>query len=259
MSQSTAPAPAPATISREEHRALLNHHMAKIREANTAVDLARAPFDAARENLTGVIDQARADLGKKAYTRKRLLSYLEDLGARLRNLMQEEEQRFRDRQDLGLPVFGEQQSLFGGDETPQEAKDELTWEAEGYLFGRRAAERKPPEGCPPRFAQHFLKGFDRGQDENGRLFIQANEVKKRLAEPAADQKPVELNGEPEPGTTEAKAAERKAVAAAKAGLDKLKGKTAADDFQASDAELAQQKPRAAVVQTKAEAEPLPVH
>lgn len=253
---------AQTTLSREEHRALLNHHMAKIREASAAVDVAKAPFEAARDALTGTIDQARADLGKKAYTRKRLMSYLEDLSSRLRNLLHEEEQRYRDRQDLGLPVFGEQQSLaFGGEETPQEARDELAWEAEGFLFGRAARSREAPEGCPARFVPAFLKGFDLGQAENGRLFIQANEIKKRLAEPAADQKPVDLNGdaEPEQGTPEAVAAERKSVRKARASLEKLSGKTEADDFEASEDELAKQRPRVAAAQIRAAAEEAPVH
>jgi hypothetical protein len=212
-----APAPAKKTLTREEHRAILNMHMGKIRLAALGVEEARGPFDAAKEELTAAFHEARADLGK-GYTRKRLAALLDDITNRLRNLLKEEEDRFHDRVDLGLPVYGTQQDLFGvGDTMPQEAKDEAFWFAEGALVGRRAGERKAPEGCPPRMDQHFLAGYDAGQAEVGRLFVEANEVKKRLAEPVADQKPVELN-KPEPTVDEEKAAERKAVARAKASL-----------------------------------------
>lgn len=181
MGSATAPAGSPpkASTARDDHRTLLNHHMQNIRVLKQKADLAKAPYDAARENLTAGIDAARADLGKRRYTRKWLMGLLEDVSSRLRNLLAEEEQRHQDRLDLGLPVHGEQQSLFGGDETPDEAKDELAWEAEGYLFGRRGSERKGPEGCPPRFVQIFLKGWDRGQSETQLLYAEHQALLKR--------------------------------------------------------------------------------
>jgi hypothetical protein len=189
----TAAAPPKATISREDHRALLNMWMGKLRLAKGEVEKAREPLTAAQEALTALMHEARADLGK-GYTRKRLSALLEDVTSRLRNLLKEEEDRFQDRSDLGLPVYGTQADLFGaGDTMPEEARDEIFWEAEGYGFGRRAGERNPPEGCPPRFGPSFIKGYDRGQDENGRLMVAAMEAKKRLAEPAADQEAVDLN------------------------------------------------------------------
>jgi len=205
MAASPSAAPAAAATAREDHRILLNHHMAKIADANQKVTLARAPYDAARDDLTAAVDNARADLGKKLYTRKRLMSYLEDRTARLRNILAEEEQRYQDRIDLGLPVHGQQQSLFGGDETPAEAKDELAWEAEGYLFGRRGAERTAPDGTPPRFVPAFLKGWDRGQAETQQLMVAAMDAIKRRATPDAGAKTVDLNKQ-EPTEAQRKAA-----------------------------------------------------
>ncbi len=208
------------TLSREEHRALLTHHMSKLRAASAAVEEARGPFDEAKAELTALVNEAKADLGK-TYTRKYLLGLLEDAQSRLRDLLREEEQRFRDRQDLGLPVFGAQQAFdFGGDETPREVRDELEVEAEGYLVGRRAGPREAPDGCPARFVQAFLKGYDRGQDENGRLFIEANALIAKRGEPDALDEPAELN-EPEAGTPEAKKAERQSVARAKESLSRI--------------------------------------
>lgn len=224
---STSSPAAPAAISaeqaREEHRALLNHHMQRIRAADQAVTLARAPYDAARNDLTARVDEARADLGKKNYTRKRLLGLLEDLGSRLRNLLLEEQQRFQDRVDLGLPVYGEQQELaFGGAETPQEAKDALFWEANGYLRGRRGDERTSPDDCPKRFVPDDLRGWDRGQGETLLLVKEAMVARQRRTTPNAAAEPKDLNAEaPEPGTPAAKKAERASVAKAKESLEKM--------------------------------------
>lgn len=194
MGQSTPPAGSPATISKDDHRHLLQLHMQKIREANTKVELARAPFDAARDDLTAVIDDARADLGKKLYPRKRLMSYLEDLGSRLRNLLAEEQQRHQDRIDLGLPVHGEQLSLALGDPAmPQEKKDEQLWEAEGFMLGRAGKLNVIPEGCPTRFHQLVMKAAEKGQ-ELTRAEVQAGmELRQKRSQPDASAKTVDLS------------------------------------------------------------------
>lgn len=195
MGQSTLPAGQPATtISRDDHRHLLQMHMQKIRVANQAVDLARAPFDAAREDLTAVIDEARADLGKKLYPRKRLMGYLEDLGARLRNLLAEEQQRHQDRIDLGLPVHGEQQYLALGDAAmPQEKKDEQLWEAEGFLLGRAGKLNVIPEGCPTRFHQTVMKAAEKGQELTMAEVKAGMELRKKRSQPDAGVKTVDLS------------------------------------------------------------------
>lgn len=175
-------------LSKEDHAALLQHHIGKLRAQQAEIEKLKGPYDAAKSTFTDLINGAKSDLGK-AYTRKRLTALLEDFGARARDLAREEEQRFQDRIALGLPVFGVQQDLFGGagESLPQEAKDELTWEAEGYLAGRRCDERKAPEGCPPRMDQPFLRGWDRGADETAKLFTRASEI----AKPAAPAEPEE--------------------------------------------------------------------
>lgn len=227
MGTTTAPAAAPKDTSREDHRALLNMHMGKIRAANQEVEAARAPYDAARENLTAAIDEARGDLGKKLYTRKRLMSYLEDLGSRLRNLLAEEQQRYQDRLDLGLPVHGEQLSLSLGDaNTPQEAKDEMMWEAEGFLLGRAGKINIIPEGCPARFHQTVMRAAAKGQELTMAEVKAGMEARARRDQPNADAEPKNLDAAPEPGTHEAKKAERKAVDAAKASLAAMGGDTA---------------------------------
>jgi uncharacterized protein YhaN len=127
--------------STEEHRSLLTHHMAKLRAKGAEIEELRTPLKDAQEEFTALVNEAKADLGK-GYTRKYLLTLLEDTTTRLRNLLEEEQRRARDREALGLPVFGIQADLFDNADTakmPAEARDELHWEAEGYMRGRNGA------------------------------------------------------------------------------------------------------------------------
>lgn len=260
---------AKTTLSRDEKRTLLNHHVGKIRLALGVVENARTPFDDARTDLTAVIDQARADLGKKNYTRGYLLSLTSDTKAKIRDQGAEEVQRYQDRVDLNLPVAGDQLMLaLDSDTTPQEAKDEIAWEAEGFAAGRRGDERKAPEGCPPRFVQASLRGWDQGQSTTQLLFVEAQTLMKKRAEPDATGDAKDLNAgapaEPEAGSPEAKAAERKSVGLAKESLAKMGGakKPGDEGFEASPEELAGQKGRQAVVDRREGAtsgEPAPVH
>jgi len=181
--------PPKVDLSKEDHAALLNHHIGRLRAQQSKVELARAPFDAERQALTDLINAAKSDLGK-GYTRKRLSALLEDFGARVRNLMQEEEQRAQDRIALGLPVYGLQADLFGST-APQEQRDEFTFEADGYGAGRRGDEPTPPADVPERFVQLWMKGYHKGQEENGLQLGRVDAIIARQAptkaEPAAPE------------------------------------------------------------------------
>lgn len=206
----------------EEHRQLLTHHMSKLRAKRAEVDQLREPLKTAQDEFTALINEAKADLGK-GYTRKYLTTLLEDATTRLRNLLEEENRRARDREALGLPVFGVQADLFDNEATakmPAEARDEIMWEAEGYMRGRNGLLQEIPDGAPPRFHPVILKGYERGQKATQEDFLAAQELKKRQAEPDAGKKPVDLNGggEPEAGTPEAAKAERAAIRRAKESL-----------------------------------------
>lgn len=183
-------------LTREEKNALLVRHIGLLRAQQAEIEKARAPFQAAQATLTDLINTAKGDLGK-AYSRKHLIALCEDVGTRLRDLAREEEQRFHDRQALGLPVFGVQQDLFGGggDAMPEEAKDEIAWEADGYLAGRRGDSPTAPEGCPPRMDQAFMRGYNKGVEENGKLLAQAGEIAKARNAPPPKPKAEE----PDPG------------------------------------------------------------
>jgi len=220
-----------APKSAEEHRQLLTHHMSKLREMLPQIEEVKGELKVLQEEFTARVNQAKADLGK-GYSRKYLMGLLEDATSRLRDLMAEEERRARDREALGLPVFGVQADLFGaaGAGTPEEARDEVFWEAEGYMRGRNGAMEEIPDGTPPRFHQAVMRGFAAGQKATQDDFLAAQEIIKRRGEPQADAQPENLNEEePEPGTPEAARKEREAVRKAKAGLDALGAREPAEE------------------------------
>jgi hypothetical protein len=201
-------------LTQEEKNALLVHWVAKLRADKAAVTAAHAPYKEAQDNFTATVNAAKAELGKR-FTRKRLVGLLEDATARLRDILREEEERFQDRVALGLPIYGHQQDLFGaGDETPQEAKDAIGWEAEGYLLGRRGADPDIKD-MPARFKTDLMKGWHRGQEENGRLMEIAAAANR--GEPKADP-PVDLNPGPDP--TDEKAIKAAAKKLKEQGFDK---------------------------------------
>jgi hypothetical protein len=185
-------------LTKEDRAALLVHHVAKLRGQLGEIEIARAPFKAAQEALTDLVNTAKGDLGK-AYSRKRLLALCEDVGSRLRDLAKEEEQRFQDRVALGLPVFGVQQDLFGGNASamPQEKRDEFEWQSDGFLAGRRGDERKAPEGCPPRMDQFWLTGYDLGQAETVKSFSKVEEMISARTPKEPEPEPTEFDPDKE--------------------------------------------------------------
>lgn len=211
-------------LTPEEHRQLLSHHMTKLRAKRAEVEDLRVPLKDAQEEFTALVNEAKADLGK-GYTRKYLTVLLEDTTTRLRNLLEEETRRARDREALGLPVFGVQADLFDNAATakmPAEVRDEIAYEAEGYIRGRNGALESIPEGTPPRFHQAVLRGFERGQLATQEDILAAAELRKRQSEPDAGAEARDLNGgHPEPTVAETQAKERKSVARAKESLGRI--------------------------------------
>lgn len=188
--------PSPLGLKPEEHRQLLVYHMDKLREGVRSCDKLREPLKAAQEDLTARFNEAKADLGK-GYSRKYLTVLLEDVTAQMRDQVSEEARRAEDRATLGLPVFGKQMDLFGegAARMPQEAQDEMFWEAEGYKRGRNGALDEIPEGCPPRFHQAVMKGFAAGQTATQADILAAAELKAKMGQPDAGAEPVNLNEE----------------------------------------------------------------
>lgn len=184
-------------LTREERAALKSFHVRKLLSLTAAVETARGPFDEARNELTEQFAQAKADLGKE-YSRKYLTGLIEDVKTSTRDLARAEERRFEDRTDLALPVFGAQTDMFDGKAAsmPDEAKDEIYWEAEGYRAGLRVEGNSPPKDCSPRFHQPYMKGHERGLEAAAERFKKGEEVSTALSQPPADPEP-EREAEPE--------------------------------------------------------------
>ena len=177
---------APLGLKPEEHKQLLVFHTDRLRVAQRAVDKAKEPLKDAQEELTARFNEAKADLGK-GYSRKYLTSLLEDVTAQMRDQVAEETRRAQDRATLGLPVYGAQQDLFGegAAKMPEEARDALHWEMEGFKRGRNGALEEIPEGCPPRFHQAVMKGYEAGQKLTQADLLAAAELKAKIGQPDA--------------------------------------------------------------------------
>lgn len=238
--------------STEEHAALLSYHISQLRAQRASVETTKGPVEEAKaalaeqqDELSTRFDQAQIDLGRR-YTRKYLESLITDGDAKIRDLVEHEKMRAQDKVILSQPVFGVQPELFPGEETPTAARDEMAWEAEGYQRGLRGDLEELQQGDPPTFQQAIMRGYEQGQKVTRERVAQAMELKKREGEPEAGQQAVDLNagqdGALDPDTIEDEAEKLK-----RSGFMKTEGADGGDGFEASDDELAQQKPRLAVV------------
>lgn len=194
MPDATEPTPT-GIRSTEQHKQLLVHHVTKLRSQIRVVEKAREPLKAAQEDFTALVNAAKADLGK-GYTRKDLIRLIEDVQAGVRDQVDKENRRARDREALGLPVFGVQADLFDNGKAPVETRDALHFEAEGYLRGRNGTLDEIPEGTPPRFHQDVMRGYARGQAATQEDLLAAAEIISQRENPSVEAA-VELNADDE--------------------------------------------------------------
>lgn len=240
MADSSTPAARPMVgrvRSEQDHADLLSYHMTEIRLKEAAVEVAKGPVTEAKavlsdkqEELTQAFNAAKADLGRH-YSREYLGLLLKDGRQKITTLVEIEKIRARDKIALNQPVFGQQAELFPGAETPSLTRDEMAWEAEGYQRGLRGDLEELQSGDPPEFHQAVMRGYEEGQKVQRERYQRAMELRQRESAPAAGGETPDLNAkpEPEPGSPEAKAAERKSIQRAKDSLNNLGGeKTAAE-------------------------------
>lgn len=161
--QQSQGAPAPigdnSKYREEEERVQLISFVAKATQTAAAIEVVRAPFDAAKKAHNQIFSLAKA--ANPEFTRKYLEKKMEEM-----NRSPEENARLKimeARHDRWLGILTpEQQKMHLEPGTPQEAKDEVDWEARGYSVGLRGMPPKLPEGIPPRMDQPFLKGHEVG-------------------------------------------------------------------------------------------------
>lgn len=234
--------------SEQEHGDLLTYHLTLIRKEMAGVDAAKVPVDEAKaeladanEALTKAFNAAKGDLGR-GYTREYMLSLINDGKKKVTEQVEHEKMRARDKVILNQPVYGVQPELFPGQETPQEAKDEMAWEAEGYQRGLRGDLEELQDGDPPRFHQAIMRGYEQGQKVTAERYARAMLLRQAEQTPDAGATPVDLN-EPEPGTVEAEAAEEASMDRARASLDAMGDGEPEEEAATAEVEPAPEAPK----------------
>jgi hypothetical protein len=214
----------------EANRVQLISIVSKLSTADEAIEAARGPLQAAQKARKSVIG-----LGKAAgFTAKELEARLSEMRLPTREMAEIAQREHKHRRWLGI-LDDEQAELILGDSAPQEAKDEAHWAGEGLKAGLRQLSPNPPTECPERFVQAYMHAHERGLKE----VLTANAPKQMpVREQAAADFKADNPDAPEPGSPEAKKAEREALRRAKESLAAM---TPVDDgFELSPEELAAQ-------------------
>lgn len=144
----------------EANRVQLISIVAKLSAADDAIEVAKAPLEAARAHRKTIIG-----LGKAAgFPASELEERLKEMKTPTREMAKKVEREGKHRRWLGI-VEPDQSSLMLGTSAPQEAKDEAHWKGEGFKAGLRQMAAKPPPECAERFTQAWLQEHERGLNE----------------------------------------------------------------------------------------------
>lgn len=179
-------------LTEQEQAALLQHHLVNIiRDERIAVQK-KADYDAARAAVTKGFAACKGDLG---FARKDLEEILAKMKMTEGEFRSSENARTHRMSLAGLPV-GAQLDMFSGDTVDDAAEAE----ANGYRAGRRADDPVPPESIATMFHSDWLRGWTKGQDENGQQFALAKGILDKraaagamtLEEPEDDRDPDEV-------------------------------------------------------------------
>lgn len=180
---------APQIPNRNEEAVFLSH-LNKLRIQQAKAKIKKAEYDAEKNVLTDMFREAKAD----GFTRKELLSILEDGAASRRDLTAEEQRRAQLRTWAGLPAGG-QADLF---DLPSPAQDEVFAEDTGRAMGLRGEDPVRPEAIAPMHEPVFMKGWHAGQEH---LLGMIGETPKADAKPkggkpqlVADNDAAEVSG-----------------------------------------------------------------
>jgi hypothetical protein len=169
--------------------------LGKFQAIDKEIEASVAVTKGLRDTRAEVMSYAEAAKFKKKDF-KEVLDDMKVKGSR-RSVREDEARRSRFRRYAGLPVGDEQEQM---ELLPDEKRDEIDWEGEGYTAGVRGDEPKPPKDCPPRMHSHWLKGRDNGQARNAWALSASKGVIPGPKEPPApapepDQPPAPTVGE----------------------------------------------------------------
>ncbi len=166
----------------EEERIQLISFIAKATQTAAAIEVVRAPFDAAKKAHNQVFSLAKA--ANPEFTRKYIEKKMEEMSRAPGENARIKAMEARHDRWLGI-LSPEQQQMHLEPGTPQEARDEVDWEARGYSAGLRGMEAKLPEGIPPRMDQPFMKGHGIGYAEYMKALEASVPGANRIREQAA--------------------------------------------------------------------------
>lgn len=176
---------APERTMEDQRADLLNDGLHRLRQqkpviesAKAVVTKAKAELSEAQEEYNSIIDQIKGDT---RLTREQIEQALKFSEGGARSLVNHLRGVSFICKALGVPF--QQELLDDGDKLPDEAKDELFWEAEGYLLGRRGAEPELPEGVSPRFLQPLMNGWHEGQEATGKMLVRAAAIRAEREKP----------------------------------------------------------------------------
>lgn len=140
----------------EAERAQLISFMGRLGAAQANSKAAKEEYDGVRGEETKIFRLAKA----AGFERQELQSYLNDMQARTKNLVEAERRRRRHRETLGLPVGDDQLDMFA--KAPSEERDRMAWKADGYRAGLQNEECKAPDDIQARFVTDWTASWHDG-------------------------------------------------------------------------------------------------
>lgn len=178
------PTPAPAghnkgPLSEEDAAALTTHYELKIREAQRKVDAIQVDLKSARDVVNGHFKRMTADLG---FTRKEFEAEVIEIANKTEAEYLAGERRRARLHRLAGKNPGEQLDL--EEVIADTVDDEIAAEAEGYRAGRRADDPTPPSHIAGIMQPAWMRGWHKGQEENGLRLARAAEVLRAREAPA---------------------------------------------------------------------------
>lgn len=158
-------------LNDDEAADLTVYYQLKILEGQRVVDKLAIDMKSARDVVNGHFKRMTADL---KFTRKDFeAEVISKLNMTEAEYLAAEKKRHRMHRLVGLRQ-GEQGDLL--DHVLKDTvDDEIEAEANGYRAGRRGDD-PTPKNVAPIMLQAWMRGFQKGQDENGERFIRAQEI-----------------------------------------------------------------------------------
>lgn len=168
----------PVAGSPDQRADLFMHHVAAIRPLQAVHTEKKAAATAAAETVAAALNTATADLG---VTKDWLLRRIAMASRSQRDLLEE---LTLERWANGVQGLPDQIDAFGGDETPQAARDGLYYNAQGYQDGLNGLPSNPPEGMHSMFFNDYDTGWGNGQAALMQHLQRGKEIVEAQAQPS---------------------------------------------------------------------------